>query len=61
MSPAGDSLRIRCRKFPSLVNCCTINWFDSWTAEALLSVSQKVINDMADLEENVKVSFNKLL
>ena len=30
MSPIGDALRIRCRKFPALVNCCTINWFFPW-------------------------------
>ncbi len=27
MSPIGESFRTRLRKFPSLVNCCTINWF----------------------------------
>ena len=44
MSPVGDSLRIRCRKFPSLVNCCTLDWFDSWPEEALLSVSQRFLS-----------------
>jgi len=43
MSPVGDALRIRCRKFPSLVNCCTLDWFDSWPEEALLSVSQRFL------------------
>lgn len=27
MSPIGDAFRTRLRKFPSLVNCCTIDWF----------------------------------
>ena len=27
MSPIGDAFRQRLRKFPSLVNCCTIDWF----------------------------------
>jgi len=27
MSPIGDAFRNRLRKFPSLVNCCTIDWF----------------------------------
>lgn len=39
MSPVGDTLRVRCRMFPSLVNCCTLNWFDRWPEEALLYVS----------------------
>ncbi|CAL8330997.1 unnamed protein product [Merluccius merluccius] len=40
MSPVGDAFRSRCRMFPSLVNCCTIDWFVQWPREALLSVSQ---------------------
>lgn len=28
MSPIGDAFRNRLRMFPSLVNCCTINWFE---------------------------------
>jgi dynein heavy chain len=27
MSPLGEVFRSRLRKFPSLVNCCTIDWF----------------------------------
>lgn len=46
MSPAGDSLRIRARKFPSLIDCCTINWFDSWSESALISVAQKFLLNM---------------
>jgi len=26
-SPIGNSFRTRIRKFPSLVQCCTIDWF----------------------------------
>lgn len=48
MSPVGDSLRIRCRKFPSLVNCCTLDWFDSWPEEALLSVSQRFLSHVTE-------------
>jgi len=40
MSPVGNDLRIRCRQFPSLVNCCTLDWFSKWPPEALLFVSQ---------------------
>lgn len=30
MSPIGDALRVRCRQFPALVDCCTLDWFSSW-------------------------------
>lgn len=46
MSPVGDVLRIRCRKFPSLVNCCTLNWFDRWPEEALLYVSSEFLKNV---------------
>ena len=45
MSPVGDALRIRCRKFPSLVDCCTLDWFSSWPPDALYSVAGKMLED----------------
>ncbi|XP_038073413.1 dynein heavy chain 6, axonemal-like isoform X3 [Patiria miniata] len=38
-SPAGDAFRQRCRTHPSLVNCCTLDWFDEWSEEAMLRVA----------------------
>ena len=32
MSPIGDAFRNRLRKFPSLINCCTIDWFQVMSA-----------------------------
>ena len=29
MSPVGEAFRARCRQFPSLINCTTIDWFRS--------------------------------
>eukprot|EP00873_Tetraselmis_striata_P045243 jgi/Tetstr1/465507/TSEL_010176.t1 len=43
MSPVGDAFRSRCRQFPSLINCCTIDWFTEWPEAALLSVSEKFL------------------
>jgi dynein heavy chain len=49
-SPVGDSFRNRLRMFPSLVNCCTIDWFHEWPAEALYSVAkQQLTNQGVDL------------
>ena len=46
MSPVGSSLRTRMRMFPSLVNCCTINWLNPWPEEALLSVANMFLENL---------------
>ena len=40
-SPIGDSFRIRCRKFPGLVSCTSIDWFSEWPVEALSEVASE--------------------
>jgi dynein heavy chain, axonemal len=45
MSPLGEVFRNRLRMFPSLVNCCTIDWFTNWPAEALISVGTGFVRD----------------
>ncbi|XP_030378328.1 dynein heavy chain 6, axonemal [Scaptodrosophila lebanonensis] len=47
MSPVGDAFRRRCRMFPSLVNCTTIDWFTSWPTEALYSVALGLLTKIA--------------
>jgi dynein heavy chain len=57
-SPVGDTFRNRCRMFPSLVNCCTIDWFDEWPRDALLSVSKRFLEfvELGDSEMKEKIS-----
>lgn len=55
MSPVGDAFRSRCRMFPSLVNCCTIDWFTVWPREALLSVAKTFFEHVDLGDESVKV------
>ena len=43
MSPLGEAFRNRLRNYPSLVNCCTIDWFSNWPAEALQSVGLSIL------------------
>jgi len=38
-SPVGQQFRDRCRQFPSLINCCTIDWYRPWPNDALYSVA----------------------
>ena len=63
MSPVGSAFRSRCRMFPSLVNCCTIDWFTEWPEEALLSVSQTAfeMEDLGSDEIKVQHSFLRVL
>ncbi|XP_047430741.1 dynein axonemal heavy chain 6 [Mugil cephalus] len=60
MSPVGDAFRSRCRMFPSLVNCCTIDWFVQWPREALLSVSQAFFQNVDFGSEELKQSFSAM-
>eukprot|EP00392_Amoebophrya_sp_AT5.2_P006221 g6231.t1 len=40
-SPLGDAFARRLLMFPALVNCCTIDWFMEWPAEALYNVAKQ--------------------
>jgi len=46
LSPIGSKFRTRCQMFPSLVNCCTIDWFDTWTDDALTDVALCQLRDI---------------
>lgn len=50
MSPAGDTLRLRCRNFPGLVSNTSIDWFFPWPEEALSDVANYFLKSV-DLEE----------
>ncbi|WIA33430.1 hypothetical protein OEZ86_006562 [Tetradesmus obliquus] len=41
LSPVGDTFRERCRMFPGLVNCTTIDWFTEWPSDALYEVATR--------------------
>jgi len=60
MSPVGDTLRIRCRQFPSLINCCTLDWFSRWPEEALLFVSREFLKELPDVTEEVRESLSQM-
>ncbi|XP_023571553.1 dynein heavy chain 12, axonemal isoform X2 [Octodon degus] len=45
-SPIGDAFRNRLRQFPSLINCCTIDWFQPWPEDALELVAVKFLETL---------------
>ncbi|XP_055269255.1 dynein axonemal heavy chain 12 [Moschus berezovskii] len=51
-SPIGDAFRNRLRQFPSLINCCTIDWFQPWPEDALERVAVKFLEtlELTDIE-----------
>ncbi|XP_058478991.1 dynein axonemal heavy chain 7 [Solea solea] len=51
MSPIGDAFRNRLRRFPALINCCTINWFQTWPEDALQAVACRFLEDVEMTDE----------
>jgi len=43
LSPVGEKFGNRCRTFPSLVNCCTIIWFEPWQTASLQTVASELL------------------
>jgi dynein heavy chain len=53
MSPIGDDFRRRLRQLPSMINCCTIDWFRAWPEDALEMVAQKFLESV-EMEDDVR-------
>lgn len=54
-SPVGEVFRARLRQFPSLVTCCTIDWFSAWPEEALQAVASSFLSELPELEASTDV------
>lgn len=48
-SPVGDGMRNRAKKFPALINCTVIDWFQPWPSDALYDVGKKKLTDIEEL------------
>nr|CAK6928266.1 unnamed protein product [Fasciola hepatica] len=44
MNPTGDALRTRCRDFPGITKCTTIDWYFPWPEQALYAVACSLID-----------------
>lgn len=54
-SPIGSTFRNRLRLYPSMVSCCTIDWFEDWPEDALEMVGHKYLENV-NLSEKIKNS-----
>ncbi|CAF0708408.1 unnamed protein product [Brachionus calyciflorus] len=54
-SPIGETFRNRIRKFPSLINCCNIDWFQAWPEDALEKVAKASLAKI-DIEDDQKIA-----
>ncbi|WIA36351.1 hypothetical protein OEZ86_007670 [Tetradesmus obliquus] len=52
-SPVGDAFRERLRKFPSLVNCTTLDWFTAWPRDALATVATNFLAGLPGADDKV--------
>ncbi|KXS10801.1 hypothetical protein M427DRAFT_103173 [Gonapodya prolifera JEL478] len=60
-SPVGNTLRSRCRKFPAIVNCTMIDWFQEWPEEALKSVANRFIDQVELVPKELKESVTSFM
>ncbi|XP_054638441.1 dynein axonemal heavy chain 11 isoform X2 [Dunckerocampus dactyliophorus] len=58
LSPVGSELRLRACRFPTIIQCTTIDWFHPWSSEALQSVSYTFIHEIEGIEPAVQESIS---
>ncbi|GAB9466924.1 hypothetical protein Gpo141_00004287 [Globisporangium polare] len=59
LSPMGDTFRARVRKFPSLINCTTIDFFDEWPSNALQYVADRFLSQPMENGANALAQLTK--
>lgn len=61
-SPMTPGFRNRARKFPALVSCTVIDWFQPWPKEALASVGTRFLATSVYLDgEGVRVGVENFM
>ena len=60
LSPVGEAFRERCRMFPGLVNCTTIDWFTEWPDDALFEVAEKILEPVSTIKAEVRSQVAKM-
>ena len=53
-SPVGDTMRIRARKFPGIINSTSVDWFHSWPKDALIDVAYKFLTEVEFPDDEIR-------
>ena len=57
-SPVGETMRVRSRKFPGIINSTSIDWFHPWPENALKDVSFKFLSVFEFLDEEMRLKLS---
>jgi len=61
-SPVGEDFRTRAKRFPALVSCTVIDWFQPWPEQALHSVGESFLAKIPELgSEEVRSGIARFL
>lgn len=52
MSPVGSALRNRIQLFPSLLSCCTVDFFDVWRTDSLYEVGKDFFSSVSNASDS---------
>ena len=61
MSPSGENLRLRCRRFPTLVSYCIIDWFYPWPKEALMRVGHHYMSEGSEVISEFNIDLENII
>jgi dynein heavy chain len=53
-SPVGDTMRVRSRKFPGIINSTVVDWFHPWPKDALIDVSSRFLQEIEFPDETIR-------
>jgi dynein heavy chain len=53
-SPVGEDIKTRAKRFPALINCTVLDWFQPWPKDALQSVGAKFLKDIENIPDAVR-------
>jgi dynein heavy chain, axonemal len=59
-SPMSDAFRVRARRFPALVNCTSVDWFQPWPKDALYRVGQQFLSQ-ADIPDDIRAGVESFM